>query len=357
VNRVAYFGSPVASPHALFPGVAGPFVLALTAVCLMLETSGLRFSLSQVSSLSAWLAVSFILVCMRDRFGEGRLRRLIDCSEALSVFSAVSAIGAVASYAVAALSKGYVDAPLAHADAALGLDWVAMCRFAVKHPGVELFARWAYAAIFLLPVFILVGLCLTGRAEHARRFIKAYAAALAITIFFFFFFPAAGPVAFYGDVPLHFHSAARHQAEVIEALRGGALKHFELGEIGGLVSVPSFHAVCAVLFSWAAWPLRRLRWPILLVNFLMLCATPLEGNHYFVDLIGGVALAVIAILWAHGPPTWKVPTVVPDIPVIHRVLPKFFASPTRRRSAWSLSDRGSGPSLSGRPATARRCGR
>ena len=41
----------------------------------------------------------------------------------------------------------------------------------------------------------------------------------------------------------------------------------------------------------------------------------------------------------------EVPTVVPDIPVIHRVLPKFFASPTRTRRAWSLGDRDGGPGL------------
>ena len=43
-------------------------------------------------------------------------------------------------------------------------------------------------------------------------------------------------------------------------------------------------------------------------------------------------------------------TVVPDIPVIHRLVTKFFASATRARSAWSSGDRDGGPGLLGRPA-------
>jgi hypothetical protein len=42
----------------------------------------------------------------------------------------------------------------------------------------------------------------------------------------------------------------------------------------------------------------------------------------------------------------KVPTVVPDIPVIHRLITENFASATRRTRAWSSSDRGGRPSLS-----------
>jgi hypothetical protein len=41
-----------------------------------------------------------------------------------------------------------------------------------------------------------------------------------------------------------------------------------------------------------------------------------------------------------------VATVVPEIPVIHSLVTENFASATRRRSAWSSSDRGGRPSLS-----------
>lgn len=37
---------------------------------------------------------------------------------------------------------------------------------------------------------------------------------------------------------------------------------------------------------------------MLLVNGLMLAATPVNGGHYFVDLIAGMAIAVLAIVAA-----------------------------------------------------------
>jgi hypothetical protein len=42
----------------------------------------------------------------------------------------------------------------------------------------------------------------------------------------------------------------------------------------------------------------------------------------------------------------KVPEIVPDIHVIHRLLTAFLASPTRGRGAWCLGDRDGGPGLS-----------
>jgi hypothetical protein len=44
----------------------------------------------------------------------------------------------------------------------------------------------------------------------------------------------------------------------------------------------------------------------------------------------------------------KVPIVVPDIPVIHRLVTENFASATRNEGAWSSSDRGGSPSLPGK---------
>src|SRR5205807_1586637 len=49
---------------------------------------------------------------------------------------------------------------------------------------------------------------------------------------------------------------------------------------------------------------------------------------------------------SRDPATWyKVPTVVPDIPVIHRVVTENFASATRGRGAWCSCDRDGGPGL------------
>ena len=76
------------------------------------------------------------------------------------------------------------------------------------------------------------------------------------------------------------------------------LRHLELLGLGGIVTFPSFHAASAVLFGWALWAVRWLRPLALLINGAMLAATPLNGGHYFIDLIAGVAIAVLAIVAA-----------------------------------------------------------
>src|SRR5260221_12299222 len=48
----------------------------------------------------------------------------------------------------------------------------------------------------------------------------------------------------------------------------------------------------------------------------------------------------------------KVPTVAPDIPVIHRLVTENFASATRKRCAWCSCDRDGGSGLIQEPATA-----
>ena len=80
--------------------------------------------------------------------------------------------------------------------------------------------------------------------------------------------------------------------------RAGVLVISNLLNLGGIVTFPSFHAASAVLYTWALWPLRWSRPLVVLVNGVMLAATPLNGGHYFIDVIAGVAIAVSAIVAA-----------------------------------------------------------
>lgn len=225
--------------------------------------------------------------------------------ELSAVFSAICMGGALLSYVVAALSSGYVDPLLARWDEALGFDWVAAYQFTAAHPAVQLAGRWAYATIFLSPLLVIAGLSAAGQADHCRRFVVTYALALALTVLLFAWFPARGPLTYYGvEVAYHTATGAKHVA-TIDALRAGELFGLELGALEGLVSAPSFHAASALLFAWAAWPLPRIRWIVAALNAAMLCATPVEGNHYLVDLIAGILLAWVTIRLTRRLPRWR----------------------------------------------------
>ena len=58
------------------------------------------------------------------------------------------------------------------------------------------------------------------------------------------------------------------------------------GEVKGLIDFPSFHGAMAV---WYGRTLPYVRWPLVVWNILVLLATPIEGGHHVVDVLGASA--------------------------------------------------------------------
>ena len=63
----------------------------------------------------------------------------------------------------------------------------------------------------------------------------------------------------------------------------------------GLVSFPSYHMTEVVLFTWAGWSVKWLRWPLLALNLVVVVSIPVIGAHYFIDVLGGAVVAIVAI--------------------------------------------------------------
>lgn len=81
-------------------------------------------------------------------------------------------------------------------------------------------------------------------------------------------------------------------------LRAGSLHALALPRLVGVLTFPSFHAVSAILYMWAFWPLAWFRPVTVAWNIAMIVATPMGGGHYFVDILAGILVAVLAILAA-----------------------------------------------------------
>ena len=65
--------------------------------------------------------------------------------------------------------------------------------------------------------------------------------------------------------------------------------------MNGLIALPSFHAAASLLFAWWGWQIRIMRFPLLLANALMLLSTPINGGHYFIDVLAGLGVGAFAI--------------------------------------------------------------
>ena len=86
---------------------------------------------------------------------------------------------------------------------------------------------------------------------------------------------------------------------VFHGLRDGTWRTLIAGRSSrGIITFPSLHAALAVIVAAALWPLARLRWVFVVLNTAMLIATPIDGSHYFVDVLAGVALAALCLVAA-----------------------------------------------------------
>lgn len=274
---------------------------ALVAAIVGLEAIGIDVTLGmRAVSLSSCIALVLYLSFVRPP-STAWVQQLLDMCNGLMLFAAISLSGALLSYIVLRVTP-FADAdPLLHrADLALGLDWRATYDAYRQYPTLGTIMRKLYLAIFWIPLLVMLSLAATGQLRAMHKFIASFGVALAVTLVVFAFFPAITPV-FYllGENVPYVPGGGLGYYPAITALRSGALDEVDLQAVHGLITFPSFHAASAVIFAWATWSVRVYRWPLAAINAGMLIATPIEGAHYFIDLIGGVAIAVLAIALVH----------------------------------------------------------
>ncbi|WP_067066913.1 phosphatase PAP2 family protein [Roseateles chitosanitabidus] len=225
-----------------------------------------------------------------------RLSVTLESAVVLLLFQAVAAC---LSYLLVSLAPPLVDAALADWDAVLGFDWPTLRVLTEQAPdAVRAALRLGYNSGLpqILVVVLYLGFSLRG--DPLRDFMLRYTVVTVAVILLSAPMPAAGAWKFFVGPD----SAGAANLGHFEALRDGTLRTLALSQMQGLISMPSLHAAMAVLLAHALWA-TPLRWPALLLNLLMLAATPVCGGHYLVDVLAGIALALIAIAWRPGRPT------------------------------------------------------
>ncbi len=150
----------------------------------------------------------------------------------------------------------------------------------------------------LLPLFAVAAFApaLTGHLKRAREFLVANLAAFAIGIPLFALLPAVGPWYYY-------HLAANTpQANCwaqLLALRLPGPYIFQ-DQAAGIICFPSFHVIWAILSAAALWDYRFLRIPVALLSAMIIASTLTTGWHYFSDVLGGIAVAVLSLAVARA---------------------------------------------------------
>jgi len=228
--------------------------------------------------------------------------RLAATCEALAQLVLFTLITGPLSYLAATPALPLQDARLAHADMLLGLDWRTYLAAVDGAPGFGRLLRFAYDTLMPQLAAALLVLGLGGRIRELRLLVWAVGLSAMATVLVSMLLPAAGCYVHFGltraDFPhLHPSAAFVHMADFI-GLRDGSDRTINLLTLQGIITFPSFHAALATLYAWAFWRHRILRWPGLAFEILVLLSTPIEGGHYFIDVIAGMAIAGGSILVA-----------------------------------------------------------
>lgn len=277
---------------------------AITAATTILVFAWAKFagiSIDLVSLLPA-LGAIVLAACLGIYYRRWRPdERLSTTCIALAQLIAFPVVALPLSYLAATLAHPFADAAFVRWDAALGLDWRRYLEFAHAHPTLGTAMTWAYNSLAIQMILVAL-LGLAGRAYALQRFLVAHMLTALVSIAISAVLPAVAAVAHFGIDPAHYPnlalSAARVHLADIEALRSGAMKTITLTDAQGIITFPSMHAALGMLFLVAFWSVRWLRWPGLALNVLMIAATPIDGSHYFVDVLAGLAITGLALLAA-----------------------------------------------------------
>ena len=228
-----------------------------------------------------------------------------------------TAVGAPLSYLAARAGYPLWDATLAAWDQQIGFDWPAALKTISAHPQLETVLGLAYGSLLPQMIFTTLALGFTGRIARLQTFLSAFIACTLTTIVMSAFLPATGPWLFLGLDPSAAHGflpTSSTSWPVFLGLRDGSLHTLHALGSEGIITFPSLHAALAVIFALALWQVPILRWIVLGLNITMLLATPLYGSHYLVDVLAGIAIAVVCwslTAWAMS----KGPTTVGTSPL------------------------------------------
>jgi membrane-associated phospholipid phosphatase len=206
--------------------------------------------------------------------------------------------GAPLSYIAASAALPLWDATYLAWDRDLGFDWLTMLAFMNAHPALHVIFALAYSSFALQTTVVAIALAVTGHLLRLRVFIMSFMFTTFVTIAISAIMPAQG-------VWGHLHLSAQDypaiapvtqslHLPIFHGLRDGTLRLLVGHGAEGIITFPSLHTALGVLFLLALWPVRYLGWIAALLNIVMIAATPIDGGHYFSDVIAGMAIAVLS---------------------------------------------------------------
>ena len=167
------------------------------------------------------------------------------------------------------------------------------------------FARvlaYAYMSSLWQLAAVIMFLGFTRRFARLDRLTLAFMLSGSMTIAVWAVFPNFGALALHYaqglPAPAFDLAVSKEEAMQLLALHADPLPPLRFSNLTGLIGFPSFHTVMVVLTVHAVWEIPIAGMLALACNILVLLSVPADGGHHFVDIAGGILVAIVSICLA-----------------------------------------------------------
>ncbi len=290
-----------APAHAEQTSGAGlPAAIVLAVVAYAAARSGaalLNVKASVLDGVPLCLGAAAFL-CFYGRVLFARAVRTSRVVESAFIIVAVGLSLASLSYLGAIMNLPLRDTQMIWIDRHLGFDWLATMRELDHWPALLRLLDGAYATFTSQLIATVLVLIIARRTRELDCFFVTFICASVIAEIASLVAPTLGPMSVLANDAAfaHLSTLGRATGAIVLTLRDGTLQSIDFDAINGIISFPSLHAAVAVLVPYALRWNKPLFWPIAVLDGLMLMSAVPSGNHYLIDVFGGLAVAVLAIV-------------------------------------------------------------
>jgi membrane-associated phospholipid phosphatase len=308
VDRLIWTLIAIVTGINLTASVLGPFRVIWTT-----------FLAAAVTNLLLFAAYRFYTTTRNDL----RIASALNCTAQIIAFAAV---GAPLSYIAASADFPLWDATIAAWDKQLGFDWMGWLAAMNNHAELHWIFAAAYSSFTVQTAAVVLAVAAAGHVLWLRQYVLSFILATLVTIVIAAVLPAQGAWGYLHLSPEYYPAIHPVTQELhlatFHGLRDGSYRDLIAQGALGIITFPSLHTAAAVLLIIAMWPIKYLRWVGMLLNLTMIAATPVDGGHYFSDVIAGATIAMLSWMAAARLcknleqevfPVAETPSLVPEI--------------------------------------------
>lgn len=183
-----------------------------------------------------------------------------------------------------------IDKHILFFDSFLKHDTKALLEFIHQTPSLFSLLQHAYNLLDAEIVFSLLLVVISNDAISRSQFIFLLLSSAFIGFCFYYFFPTNAP------------ASVIESSLFLPEQRSTFLKFYEIHHhipvstyAGGLIALPSFHCIWAILCQYYLFHWRYLGWLILPLNVTIVASCVVLGWHYLIDALASIGLCAVLI--------------------------------------------------------------